>query len=123
MSSKPTAPLEQPIEMIEVNSPEHKEIYANGTMVRMSPWDIGIIFSQQKAPNIRENQVTLTMSPNHFKAFASAMKKTLEAYESQFGTINVPENLMLVGMTPKISDESPKVGKHNAKKSPNKKAH
>jgi hypothetical protein len=41
---------------------------------------------------VQVDQVSVTMSPQHFKAFCLSLNETLKAYESGFGALNIPES-------------------------------
>ena|ERR1700722_4813050 len=75
-----------------INSPDFKEIYCNSTQTRLSQWDIGLLFGQMKQGKnntaIHESHVAVTMSPQHFKAVVNSLNAMLNAWETQFGTIN-----------------------------------
>jgi hypothetical protein len=69
------------------------EIYSNAVRLRMSAWDITLVFSTQAevSPGKQqpEDRASVTMSPQHFKALAHAVTNTLASYEALVGKIEL----------------------------------
>jgi hypothetical protein len=42
---------------------------------------------------VQVDQVAVTMSPQHFKGFCKSLSETLEAYESAYGQLTIPESV------------------------------
>jgi Protein of unknown function (DUF3467) len=59
-------------------SPNYREFYCNSTKIRVSPWDVvlKLLMHLESGPGTdaiaAEEQASITMSPQHFKAFAEA---------------------------------------------------
>ncbi len=72
-------------------SPDFKSIYANSSNVRLSMWDITIIFnklvSSVDGGALTEEQVEVTCSPAHMKAVASALTAAVNIYEENYGKV------------------------------------
>jgi hypothetical protein len=66
-------------------------MYANSTQIRITPWDIqlifGEIFSVDEQKVVIENQLAVTLSPQQAKALINALLGQVQAYERQFGEI------------------------------------
>lgn len=78
----------------------YQEVYANASKVKMTPWDLTLVFGSQKLVADTSNEVMVdekigvTLSPYHFKAFVSAMNNVLENFETQFGAINLKSDFI-----------------------------
>jgi hypothetical protein len=65
------------------------------SLVNLNPFDITIIF--QKASEIVPgqvgvmDQVSVTFSPQHFKAVVKSLNETLQAYEASFGALTISD--------------------------------
>jgi hypothetical protein len=60
----------------------------------VTPFDISLIFSKisdVSGQTVQIDQVSVTMSPQHFKAFARSLGETLGAYESVFGKLQISD--------------------------------
>jgi Protein of unknown function (DUF3467) len=78
--------------------------YANGVAIFYGPWDFTIAFYQGvPAPNpddpntavITHSQLQrIVMSPQHTKAVMYGLRANLEKWEAQFGTIDVPQEVL-----------------------------
>jgi methionine synthase II (cobalamin-independent) len=80
-------------------SPNYISIYSNQSRLGITPWDISIIFATTDdfgAGKIEiEDQATIRLSPQHFKALCSSFAAVLKAYEKQFGVVNVNSDTMV----------------------------
>ena len=89
-SPEPTA-----ISMVpRVRDPQYREIYSNASFSGISPFDVTLTFSKSSdiaGQQVHVDQVSVTMSPQHFKGFCKSLTETLKAYESVFGAINTPD--------------------------------
>lgn len=81
-----------------VRAPDYRDVYSNSTIVRLSPYDVAVIFGRSvegaDGQGVSEDQVTVVMSPQHTKAFISVLKETFDAYERLFGTVNLPDQIV-----------------------------
>jgi hypothetical protein len=84
------------INALQLQNPDNvRPVYSNNATLAIGPWDIRIIFSEVVASNLtgqvsNELRAHITMNPGHAKALISALTQTIEAYEQQFGKINLP---------------------------------
>ena len=74
-----------------VQTPDYRETYANSVQVRMSVWDIQLVFGTATAENpeelvIRNNQA-IYLSPQQAKALFNVLGQNLAQYESAFGQL------------------------------------
>jgi hypothetical protein len=73
----------------------YREVYSNNCMQSMTPFDIKLIF--QKLSEIIPGQpalideVSVIISPPHFKALINSLTETLNAYENSFGHLTIPD--------------------------------
>jgi hypothetical protein len=78
-----------------VRDQSYREIYCNMHLTQMGPFDITVIFQKtaEAAPGHFANldQVAITFSPQNFKALVRSLGTTLEAYETGFGKLTIPE--------------------------------
>jgi hypothetical protein len=86
----------QPVaQVLRVRDPQYRETYANGTQASIGPFDLSILF--QKTSEIAPgqmglvDQVSVTLSPQHFKALVRSLNETLVADESVFGELNISD--------------------------------
>ena len=87
-----------------VRSPNFQTIYSNVVRAGFTPWDIRVTLGQVIEPEISktqtEEQVTIVMSPHHFKATLKVLNKVLATWESQFGHVSTLEeayNVLPIG--------------------------
>jgi hypothetical protein len=65
------------------------------SLVNLNPFDITIIF--QKVSEVVPgqagviDQVSVTFSPQHFKAVVKSLNETLQAYEASFGALSISD--------------------------------
>jgi hypothetical protein len=65
------------------------------SLTGLGPFDITLTF--QKGSEIMPGQmaavdlVAVVMAPQHFKAFVRSLNQTLEAYETLFGALTIPD--------------------------------
>jgi Protein of unknown function (DUF3467) len=82
-------------QVLRIRDPQYRDIYANNSQTNISPFDLSILF--QKASEIAPgqmgvvDQVSVTLSPQHFKALLRSLNETLSAYESVFGELNISD--------------------------------
>lgn len=66
-------------------------LYANSVNIRLTPWDVQLIFGEILEADERklviENHLAVTLSPQHAKALLNALSGQVQAYERQFGEI------------------------------------
>jgi len=78
-----------------VRDQQFREIYSNSSITAVGPFDITITI--QKTSEISPGQLgvtdqcTVTMSPQHFKAFVRSAAETLSAYERGFGALTISD--------------------------------
>ena len=124
-----TKPLGPP----RVRDSTFREVYSNASFTGLSPFDITLIFSKTSDMGgqlVNLDQVAVTLSPQHFKAFARSIQQTMEAYEQAFGVLAIPEKLTAPGISvadlaQKISDAQKGSGispSSSAKKLPSKRS-
>ena len=81
-----------------VQTPEYRESYANSVQVRVSVWDISLVFglASSDSPDqvtIRNHQA-IFLSPQQAKALWNVLGQNLSQYEQAFGTLNLePQNV------------------------------
>jgi hypothetical protein len=76
-----------------LQTPDHRETYANSVQVRVSVWDFQLAFglASSDAPDevtIRNSQ-TVFLSPQQAKALWNLLGQNLAQYEQAFGTLNL----------------------------------
>jgi Protein of unknown function (DUF3467) len=77
-----------------VRDPQFRDVYANGSLVQLSPFDVTLIFMKNTdfaGQTVQVDQASVAMSPQHFKALVKSLNETLTAYEHSFGTLNIPD--------------------------------
>lgn len=75
-----------------IRDPQFREVYANATFNGLSPYDVTMTFAKTSdvaGQTFQVDQVSVTMSPQHYKAFILAAQETLVAYESFFGKLSI----------------------------------
>jgi hypothetical protein len=78
-----------------VRDPQYREVYSNSSATQLGPFDISLIF--QKVSELMPgtmavtDQVSVTFSPQQFKALVKALSETLMGYEAAFGELKIPE--------------------------------
>jgi flagellar protein FlaG len=74
-----------------VNTPDYREHYANSVQVRVSLWDVFLLFGtmNQAAPDAVtiHNFQGVYLSPQQAKALANVLNQNISQYESTFGEI------------------------------------
>ena len=84
-----------------IRSTQYRDVYANSTNLRMGPFDVTFVFGQlTEAPpgsgiTAVEDQVGITISPQHLKNLAFVFVETLRAWEEAFGEIPLPADATL----------------------------
>jgi hypothetical protein len=72
--------------------------YANGASVAHTFFDFQLHFSEiriRDAEHVKaETFATILMSPQHVKLFLRHLTQNLEMYETKFGEIKIPDNLL-----------------------------
>jgi hypothetical protein len=82
-------------QVLRVRDPQYRDTYANSSQTNIGPFDLSILF--QKASEIVPgqmgvvDQVSVSFSPQHFKALVRSLNETLAAYESAFGELNISD--------------------------------
>jgi hypothetical protein len=79
-----------------VFSPDYRKVYANAIQLQVSVWDFRFNFgdlleSSDELVKVEE-QVRVTMSPQHTKAFLGLLITHVQKYEAVFGEIKVSPN-------------------------------
>jgi hypothetical protein len=90
----PTQSTPSPV-VNRVRSEEFRDVYANGSLVALSPYDVTLIFmktTDYAGHTMQVDQVSVAMSPQHFKALVNSLNETLTGYERAFGTLNIPDS-------------------------------
>lgn len=94
------SPNPQQPQMAVVKADDYRETYANSVQVRVSVWDIQLIFG--RASSDTPDQVTITnqnavfLSPQQAKAMWNILGQNLAQYEQTFGVINLePQGAVL----------------------------
>lgn len=71
-------------------------VYSNNVAIKFTNWDAGLLFGEIVPQGIGEDEtlairprVRIMMSHSHLKAFAEALKATLESFENAMGEIKV----------------------------------
>jgi hypothetical protein len=86
-----TAPSQPP----RGRDPQYREIYSNGSQVLLGPFDIAVVFQKttEMAPTqmVLIDQVTVTFSPQHFKALVRSLQAAITAYEASFGALTISD--------------------------------
>jgi hypothetical protein len=72
-------------------SEQYRNVYANSIQLQVNVWDFRVVFgeiqdSTDEAIRIEE-QVRVTMSPQHTKAFLDLLSTHVQKYEAAFGEI------------------------------------
>jgi hypothetical protein len=78
-----------------VRDPQFREVYANASFTGLSPFDITLIFAKATdigGQTVQVDQVSVTVSPQHFKALCKSLNETLKAYENTFGELKIPDS-------------------------------
>ena len=81
-----------------VQTPDYRESYANSVQVRVSVWDVSLVFglASSDSPDqvtIRNHQA-IFLSPQQAKALWNVLGQNLSQYEQAFGTLNLePQNV------------------------------
>ena len=96
--TKPTEPVKgaQPTR-INIELPTDLEaIYSNLTLISHSPSEIIIDFARVM-PNAPKSKVhsRIVMTPMNAKLLHRALTENLKKYEAKYGTINIPENIVI----------------------------
>jgi flagellar protein FlaG len=94
------SPNPQQPQMAVVQADDYRETYANSVQVRMSVWDIQLIFG--RASSEAPDQVTISnhqsifLSPQQAKALFNVLGQNLAQYEQAFGVLNLePQGTIL----------------------------
>jgi hypothetical protein len=78
-----------------IRDPEFREVYANASLTALSPFDITLTFAKSSdvaGQAMQIDQVSVTVSPQHFKALCGSLVETLKAYEASFGELTIPDS-------------------------------
>lgn len=79
-----------------VLAPDYKSMYINFVQAGYTPFDIGLLVGESAGYTVDggkhfvEFKAKLVMTPLEAKVLAKIIGRTLEAYEKQFGVIEVP---------------------------------
>ncbi len=82
---------------INIELPNDLEaIYANLALLNHSPSEIIIDFAQV-LPNRKSSKIQsrVVMTPINAKLLLRALAENLQRFEAQYGTINIPENVVI----------------------------
>lgn len=76
-------------------SENFRRIYCNNVRLSYTPWDVNMACGALEERGMIErpvikDEVAITMSPGHFKAFAIAVMTNLRSFEAQYGEIKMP---------------------------------
>ncbi len=87
----PTTPGQPEIRLTRTD--QYRENYANSVQVRMSVWDLQMVFGtmQQNSAElvVLENFQGIYLSPQQAKALASMLAQNIAHYEQTFGVISL----------------------------------
>jgi hypothetical protein len=81
--------------VMRVRDPQYREIYSNNSQTSIGSFDLSILF--QKTSEVIPgqmgiiDQLSVTFSPQHFKALVRSLNETLSAYEVAFGELSIPD--------------------------------
>lgn len=78
-----------------VRDPQFREVYANTCFTGLSPFDVTLTFAKttdMAGQALQVDQVSVTVSPQHFKALCRSLNQTMEAYEKVFGNLQIPDS-------------------------------
>jgi len=74
-------------------SVDYKTTYANHTKIPASQWDLGLTFGRivelEGGSNVIEEEITIKLSPQYFKALVSSMTISLQEWEKTFGNLSI----------------------------------
>jgi hypothetical protein len=100
MSSVPPRLNGQP-EIRLTKTETYRENYANSVQVRMSVWDVQLVFAtlEQNSPElvVLEGFQGIYMSPQQAKALSSILTQNIAQYESTFGVISLEPQVTPAG--------------------------
>lgn len=83
------------------DGPSYREQYANSVQVRMTTWDVSLIFGIMRGdpPQMEiENLERIIMSPQQAKALANVLTQNIQSYESAFGEIKIAAPVQVGGV-------------------------
>ena len=87
------SPTAQQPQMNLVQSPDHRESYANSVQVRVSVWDFQLVFGLAASETPEEvtirNHQAIFLSPQQAKALWNVLGQNIAQYEQAFGTLNL----------------------------------
>jgi hypothetical protein len=79
-------------------SPDFRSIYANWVQTQFSPHEVSFLLGEafQSSPEVVEveQKARLILGPLEAKLVMFILAKMVSGYESQFGTINIPERIV-----------------------------
>lgn len=79
--------------MAETQNPaelQAAEFYSNSVRIASSPFEIAVQHQLVDAPGNVKGAVNIRMSPQTAWTFARALAKQIEAYEKEFGPVQLP---------------------------------
>lgn len=78
-----------------VRDQQFRELYSNASFTSLGPFDVTITFAKTGdfgGQVVVVDQVSVAMSPQHFKSFCLSVTETLTAYETVFGALAIPDS-------------------------------
>lgn len=92
------SPIQQAERVIATQSPEFRSVYANNVQVITNFFDTAMTFNemlgmQGDALSV-EQKVRVVLSLAQVKLLAMSLLQQLEAYEKEFGVIQIPEKII-----------------------------
>jgi flagellar protein FlaG len=85
-------PIEGPRITLE-KSPDYRDTYANSVQIRLSVWDLFLVFGTMQQPSNEEITVTnfqgIYLSPQQAKALQNLLTHNIAQYEQTFGPITL----------------------------------
>lgn len=92
--SKPEEPKQARINL-EIPA-ELEAVYANLALISHSPSEIILDFARVM-PNVPKSKIhsRIVMTPINAKLLHRALSESLAKFEAKFGTINIPENIVI----------------------------
>jgi hypothetical protein len=89
----PPQPPSAPPEKVEKEKAT-ATFYSNSFSIVVGLYDFTLLFAHRIGETETSRNVAVVMSPQHVAAVAIVLEKYLNAYEEQFGKINLPNDLL-----------------------------
>jgi trehalose/maltose hydrolase-like predicted phosphorylase len=83
--------------IVRTPSDNHVTGYSNNVALQVTPWDFKFEFARIEVASDQRLafavDVTLYMSPQHAKMFATMLSRNVKEYEAEYGPIELPKQL------------------------------